>query len=217
MPAGFLFLLRHPVGTSVAHNAKVETIFARRARAKRFTKQQISLIVGSLLGDGHLMRTTAGYCFRVHHGLAQESYVAWKYNALRDFVRTPPTKCGRGCYFRTVSHPTLCLLAERFYRANSKTVRIDILEHAFDSYAFAVWIMDDGAADGGQTRINTQCFALEEVFRLSDFVAGRFGITMTVNFDKGRPRLRVAAASMEPFRRLILPWILPQFSYKVDA
>ena len=49
----------------------LETYFARRARRLQFSQRQQSLILGSLLGDAGLAPTSAGYCFRVHHGLRQ--------------------------------------------------------------------------------------------------------------------------------------------------
>ena len=110
----------------------METVFARRAREQPFSSEQMSLIVGSLLGDGHLMRSTARFCFRVHHGLAQRDYVRWKFALLHNFVRTAPRAARNGFYFRTVAHPTLSELSTAFYGGGKKVVPFDLLEHAFD-------------------------------------------------------------------------------------
>jgi len=173
--------------------------------------------VGSLLGDGHLMRSTAGFCFRAHHGVAQICYVRWKYAFLRSFVRTAPRISGSGCYFRTITHPALSELADDFYSDGKKIVPVRRLERAFTTLSFAVWLMDDGAADGRQTRLNTQCFSHADVSGLSGFLRHRFGIHTTINSDKGRPRLRIANRSMRLLRGLLLPQVLPQFRYKLGA
>jgi len=80
----------------------VETKEAQRMREQSLTKRQVDLVIGSLLGDEYLVRTTRGYAFRVNHGLAQKEYVGWKYHILSNFVRTMPKASGRCYYFRTV-------------------------------------------------------------------------------------------------------------------
>ena len=82
----------------------VETYRARTARELEFDHDQWSLILGSLLGDAYLVRTTRGFAFRVNHGIKQSDYVDWKYEKLKDFANSPP-RFAKGCYyFRTVSH-----------------------------------------------------------------------------------------------------------------
>jgi hypothetical protein len=121
------------------------------------------VIVGSLLGDGTLLATTAGWCFRVHHAVGQRSLVQWKYELVRSFVRTPPRVSGDAVYFRTVTHPALGPLRAAFYDGTRKVVPVALLERELDELALSVWIMDDGARDGGQLLINTQSFELAAV------------------------------------------------------
>ena len=92
----------------------METFFAKQARKINLTSTQRELVLGSLLGDGYLMPTTSGYCFRVNHGLQQQEYVDWKFNLLSDFVRTPPRKSGRCYYFRTITHTDFVIYRNLF-------------------------------------------------------------------------------------------------------
>lgn len=193
----------------------MQTHFGRIAARTPLKVRQVQLIIGSLLGDGTLLRTTAGFCFRAHHGVAQRFLVDWKYEQLRNLVRTRPRLSGAGYYFRTVSHPAFGRLRDEFYEASRKIVPINVLRRYLTPFALAVWIMDDGAADGGQLRINTQSFSWEECERLSIFISGRFGISFTLNSDKGYPRLRCSASSMPRLRELIAPYLLPEMRYKL--
>jgi hypothetical protein len=84
-------------------------------------------MIGSLLGDATLLKTTAGYCFRVHHGHRQRAFVDWKYAELARYVRTAPRVSGNGYYFRTITHPELAKLRESFYIGNKKIVPIKML------------------------------------------------------------------------------------------
>ncbi len=80
----------------------------------------------------------------------------------------------------------------------------------------AAWIMDDGAADGKQLRINTQCFSFEDVEKLVGLLRAKFGIVVTINEDKGLPRLRCTAQSMRDLVRLVEPHTLPDMLYKLS-
>ena len=120
----------------------------------------------------------------------------WKYAELARYVRTAPRVSGNGYYFRTITHPELAKLRESFYIGNKKIVPIKMLASTLTEFALAVWIMDDGAADGKQLRINTQSFSVEEAEDLASLIRAKFGVVMTVNMDKNRPRLRCNAASM---------------------
>lgn len=195
----------------------VETYFAKAARGLSLTDRQWALVVGSVLGDASLPATTAGHCFRVHHGLAQRAFVDWKYTELRALVRTPPRQSGRAFYFRTVSHPAFGELASAAYDRGTKVVPLDFLARYFTALSLAVWIMDDGSIDGRQVRINTQSFKMSEVEQLRDFLFKHFALQTTINRDKGKPRLRVRAASIPHLTELIEPHILPEFRYKLPA
>ena len=173
-------------------------------------------MIGSLLGDATLLKTTAGYCFRVHHGPRQQQLVDWKYTELARFVRTAPRLSGNGYYFRTVTHPKLAELREWFYTGERKIVPIELLASSLNEFGLAVWIMDDGAAEGNQLRLNTQGFSVYEAEELGCLIRAKFGIVMTINQDKNRPRLRCKAASMNRLVELVRTHTLPSMLYKLS-
>jgi LAGLIDADG DNA endonuclease family len=173
-------------------------------------------MIGSLLGDATLLKTTSGYCFRVHHGRKQQGLVDWKYAELARFVRTAPRVSGNGYYFRTITHPRLAELRESFYAGQRKVAPIGLLSSSLTEFGLAVWIMDDGAADGKQLRINTQSFSVEEAEELTRLIRAKFGIVMTVNRDKSRPRLRCGAACMERLIGLVGHHTIPSMLYKLS-
>lgn len=56
------------------------------------TSTQISILIGSLLGDGTL-RTgdrAVNANFKIEHGLVQKDYVVWKYDNFKEWVLTHP-------------------------------------------------------------------------------------------------------------------------------
>lgn len=173
-------------------------------------------MIGSLLGDATLLKTTSGFCFRVHHGRRQQDLVDWKYAELARFVRTAPRMSGNGYYFRTITHPKLTDLRESFYIGQRKIAPIRLLTSSLTEFGLAVWIMDDGAADGNQLRLNTQSFSADEARELARLIRAKFGIVMTVNQDKKRPRLRCSAASMGRLVGLVERYTIPGMLYKLS-
>lgn len=105
------------------------TIRAQKARSLDLTKNQQEIVIGSLLGDGYLARTTCGYAFRVNHSIAQKAYVDWKYEKLQEFTNSGPKCYQKSYYFRTITHPFFASLREEFYSNQVKIIpeKIDTL------------------------------------------------------------------------------------------
>ena len=192
--------------------------FEVRAKRKcRLTDFQKSVIVGTILGDGYLLRTTRGYCLRLNHGITQKKFVDWKYEALESIAM--PRKIYKNSYhFRTVSRPEMTEYRKMFYRGRRKRIP-DELRNIIDPVAFAVWIMDDGTNELGTSRclrINTQCFTITDHLKLQRILKQKFGITTTLNRDKGKYRLRVKKADMPLLRKLVGKYIIPSMRYKIS-
>ena len=193
----------------------MNTHFARIARTKLLTSEQLELVIGSMLGDGYLVKTTSGYAFRVNHGIRQKDYVDWKHNLLRNFVNTAPRQSGSTYYFRTVTHPKFVELRKLFYKDRLKVIPKRLICASLDPFILTVWIMDDGSADGRQLRINTQCFSDEEQVFLQNVLRAKLGIESSLNRDKNQFRLRIKENSMDRLRKLTAPYIIPSMLYKL--
>ena len=120
----------------------------------------------------------------------------WKFNLLAEFVRTPPRESGSCYYFRTVTHPEFSDYREFFYSNSRKIVPMDLLDKQFTEFSLAVWLMDDGAVDRKQLRLNTQSFSFAENEALASLLRAKFGIEARLNRDKDRYRLRINDASI---------------------
>ena len=131
-------------------------------------------------------------------------------------MRTPPRKSGSCYYFRTITHSEFSAYRNNFYVENRKIVPVELLYEQFTAFSLAIWLMDDGAADGKQLRFNTQSFSVQENDILISFLRAKFGIEVRLNQDKNRPRLRVKAASMNWLKELVKPYIIPSMLYKLS-
>src|SRR3989344_900380 len=186
---------------------------------------QRSLIVGSLLGDGGINAN-----FKVEQGLVQKPYVFWKYEILKSLVFTEPkisyrydpdgNKYAKSWWFRTIRHPLLTEIFNRFYikkgyKTGRKIVPKD-LDNDLDSLGLAVWIMDDGSYSQRNIDISTYSFRLSEVQLLCDILKNKFGVRMLYHRDRDKG-YRMYANHQETSKlvEIIKPYIIPSMMYKI--
>jgi recombination protein RecA len=178
------------------------------------SKEQRSLIVGSLLGDG-AMRCKTNALIEFNHGAHQRAYVDWKYRQLAALVGTPPKlrsgNGGRVAYrFTTLSLPELTPYYRAFYSEGRKVVP----EMDLTPLALAVWFMDDGSKSYRALYLNTQQFDLESQERLMAMLTKQWSIRATLNRDKSYHRIRIAVESVARFIEIVRPHMLDEMLYK---
>lgn len=182
------------------------------------TQEQKSIILGSLLGDGYL-RIISGRrnaFLEINHSFSEKDYVDWKYQKLKNLVKTPPKKRkgnnGRIAYrFFTRQHPELSELYRKFYKNKKKVIP----ELKLDPLIIAVWFMDDGSKCGKDYYLNCQRFNLESQKRLLKMLREQFGILASLNRDKEYYRIRIRRQSQEKFKRLIEKYFPSLMKYKL--
>ena len=193
---------------------------------------QRSFIVGSLLGDGtmRLGKKAANANFKVEHGLKQKEYVFWKYEILKDWVYTAPkmsvrydkanTAYPKSWWFRTIRHPILTEIYDRFYtrdgyRVGRKIVPQDIAK-CIDDLALAVWIMDDGNYARGNINISTYSFTLPEIELLRCMMDKNFSVDINYYRDRDKGyRMYCNKKETKKIIRIIHPYIVPSMMYKI--
>lgn len=182
------------------------------------TQEQKSIIIGSLLGDGYL-RIVPGRknaFFEINHSISEKDYVDWKYQKLKNLVKSPPKERkgreGRVAYrFFTKQHPELTELYLRFYRNKKKIIP----ELKLDPLMISVWFMDDGSKSYRTYYLNTQCFDRFSQKKLIRMLREQYSIDSSFNRDKKYYRIRIKQSSAERFRKLVCNYIIPSMNYKL--
>lgn len=179
------------------------------------TERQESIVIGSLLGDG-AMRCKRNALLEINHSRTQSSYVDWKYAELKPLVGTPP-RARRSNGDRVAYRFTTFSLEELtpFYRAFYQGGRKRVPEVTISPLALAVWFMDDGSRSRSSIYLNTQQFEEPDQLRLLRCLFVQHDLAATLNSDKRYTRIRLRTASMSAFKRVIAPYLLPQFAYKL--
>jgi len=192
----------------------MESLSIKRMRKKIPTLSQKEFVVGTLLGDGYLMKTTRGYCLRIHHGKKQKQFIDWKYALMKDFVNTPPRFDGNGFYFRTVSNPVFIDYHEIFYKNGIKILPENI-DQLLSPFGLAIWIMDDGSRSKGCIRIHSYNFSYDEHLRIQKLLDRKFSIKCNIHRDKGMFRLWIRSESIPTLMDLVESYFIPSMSYKL--
>lgn len=131
-----------------------------------FSKFQKSLLLGSILGDGHLEKRSKlkNALFREEHSIKQIEWLKWKYTNLKPFITSklwirdrgkrqflPDGKGGKKlynvqkiCSISTGVHPYLTELHNLFYKDGVKVIPEKFVYENLDELSLLVWICDDG-------------------------------------------------------------------------
>lgn len=195
------------------------------------SKKQREILVGVLLGDGHLEKLytpTLGR-LKVEHSHKQKDYVDWLYEEFRDWVRSKPRlreiKAFGNIYqnygFSTYGHRLFGEFRERFYKGKKKIIPND-LEKDVTPLGLAVWYMDDGSIKSKRHKgvfLNTQGFEEDELKKLQKILRNKFRIRSTTREQtrnqKTKRQLYLGGESGERFIKLIQSYIIPSMKYKI--
>lgn len=155
-----------------------------RMSSKQINALQHDLIVGSLLGDGHIDRREDFPLFIVSHAENQKDYLYYKYQIMQDLCEMTPTKYEGKKQHKIMNSICDC---QDFYRFNTRTYyslkpfremsKIDLINQ-LNEYSLSIWMLDDGHCDDkGYWELCAPLEIDEERYMLVNILFDKFGIT----------------------------------------
>ncbi len=202
-------------------------IKARKIKLK-LNKTQREILVGLLLGDGHLETRNCGrtYRLKVEQSLRKSDYVLWLYENFENFVLKKPKEKEKvrdgvktkNIWFSTVSHGSLRFYAQQFYASGKKVVP-KMIGKLLSPLALAVWFMDDGSVKSKNHKakiINTQCFSKSEVMLLIKTLEEKFQISAKLRRQREGWQIYILSESVDRFRKIIGKYVIDSMRYKLD-
>ena len=193
----------------------------------KLSDYQREIVVGLLLGDGHLETQNGGrtYRLKIEHTYRQKEYTDWLYRIFKDWVITPPqekkqTVWGveyKKYWFSTLSHGAFRFYGKQFYKQKRKIIP-RLIGKWLTPVAMAIWFMDDGSIKSKRHRaliLNTQSFTKPELIGLIEVVKKKFGVEMTFRKQRDLYQLAVSGESAKKFADIVRPYILPSMAYKL--
>ena len=182
------------------------------------TSLQRELIIGSLLGDGHLRLHRGKVVFEFLQTARRRFYVEWKHRILKDIAcpKIYHSKNDREYYkIVTRTHFELMELYRLFYHEGRKVVPENIKE-LLTPFVIAVWFMDDGSKSRDAVYFNTQGFSLKDQFRLIKALR-KFHLIFNLNRDGDYYRLRLLKRHNRRFTEIVGPYVLEEFKNKLPT
>lgn len=197
------------------------------ANSIKLIDQQRAILVGLLLGDGHLETQNKGRTFRlkVEHSLNQKYYVDWLYHQFKKLVLTKPQIKKQQIngvtyekyWFSTISIGAFRFYGQQFYPKGKKVVPKTIAKLA-TPLSLAIWFMDDGSLKSSLHKariINTQGFSELDLEVLQEMLNSKFGISTTLRKQQEGKQIYIPAVETEKFINLIKPFVIPSMEYKI--
>lgn len=177
---------------------------------------QRSILVGTLLGDGHLETQDGGktYRLKIEHQLAQKDYLEWIYNQFQKWVHSGiRSRIKKNGYtyvlFDTYSHGAFRFYAQQFYSNGIKKIP-ELIDALLDPMALAIWFMDDGSwkSDRHQTYIiHTLGYSKKDLELVQEVLKRKFGLETSLHQQKKKYwRLYIKSESANKFKELIEPY-----------
>jgi hypothetical protein len=188
--------------------------------AGSLTQYQLSIIIGSILGDGYIriIKGRNNAFLEINHSIKAKKYVDWKYEALKNICVSGPKERiideTRTAYrFYTKQHKELTKLFLQFYKNGKKIIPSSLV---LDPIILAVWFMDDGSKSRKyDVYLNTQQFSLLDQKKLISKLR-KIGLRARLNKDKKYYRVRFLKESVAQFNKIIYPYILDSMKYKLS-
>lgn len=225
--------VKHPQPNTM-HSTEIEN----QKKKIRLYDRQREIIVGTLLGDGHLESRDNGriYRLRVEHSINQKEYVDWMYNELHGLAHAAPRikeqdifppQGGKfrfhGYGFTTFSLGLLRFYGQQFYR-NGRKVVPRLISKLLSPTALAIWYLDDGSFKSNKHQtyiIHTYGYAKSDLRKVQKALLKRFDIETNLHRQRKNKkiywRIYIVSRSAEKFRKLVEPIIkhIPSMGYKL--
>ncbi len=192
----------------------------------KLSKRQRELIVGLLLGDGHLETQNGGrtYRLKVEHSSAQREYLEWLAQEFQEWILSGWYEKRKGeklVYgFTTVSHAALRFYGAQFYHDGKKRIP-PLIKKLISPLSLAIWFLDDGSTKSSKHRslvIHSLGYTKKDLALAQDALRG-FGIESALHKQRnGSFRIYVPYTSsliIEQFVRPILNEV-PVLAYKME-
>lgn len=194
------------------------------------TKNVNQIIIGSLLGDGSIIRKGTNCIFVNEHSQVQSEYVKYLYtlsinNSFEVKIRTskgyensingrPIKNNGRiGIYSKV--NQELNKYRDTWYPKGKKIIPDTVFQ--LEALGLAIWFMDDGCYHQGTKNyyISTDGFIYDDIIKLTNMLSKNFDLQTSIHKRKNNYVIYIKAESREHFKELIQPYMCESMNYKI--
>jgi len=192
----------------------------------------LSIIFGSLLGDGSAEKRENGFGTRIlfYQESSHTKYILWLHNLIssKGYCNTTlpveTTRIGKGgklrkiIRFRTWTYTSFNWIYTLWYDKGIKKVP-DCIGEYLTPLALAIWIMDDGSKVSKGLKLCTNSFSYNECLFLINILNEKFSLKASVqstgNKFKNQYHIYIWKESMSTLKNIVEEYIIPEMKYKI--
>lgn len=188
------------------------------------------IIIGSLLGDGSIVRKRTNCIFTFNHSLIQADYAFYKVNLLQkegitmryeEMSHSYKQGCINGRlikdngYARGITETNVAFNKYRDeWYSSSKQVPDSIIK--LTSLGLAIWYMDDGGIHYPTgAYLSTNGFNHESQVKLVNVLKDNFDVTAHIHKNKDKEILFIVQKDRKKFFNIIKPYLIGSMKYKI--
>jgi len=187
------------------------------------------ILVGHMLGDGHIAKVRRGNSYLVIHRKAEHhEYNLWTKKALLDngiVVTNNYPKIGQSygnnfpsSYLRTGRDKFWNEQRLLWYKDGQKRLPREYIKKNFDNLSFLLWFLDDGDS---KRRISTDRFSRKDIIFLRNLIKQKYGIRFNIRHQYNRPQHNILVCPKKEKDRLLAIFqspgvLIPCVSYKLN-
>lgn len=179
-----------------------------RKELKKLNTIQEDLIIGSVLGDGHITNKKFIPIFIVSHAQDEKDYLYWKYGILEDICNSRPRiiksskKIFNGkIYISQDAHRFNTRSLDDLKRFRDMSI-INILEK-LNEFSFSVWMLDDGHRSPYIWELCVAPFGRNEINKILNIMLNKFSLECKLKTSDER-YIRFSAKSSRCIDAIIL-------------
>ena len=193
-----------------------------RQENKKLTNKQKDLIIGSLLGDGHIDRRENQPMFIVSHAENQKDYLFWKYNILKDFCNIPPVyyECSKkefnGKLYNCQPYYRICTRIQDCLKELRNMSYIELIDN-LNWLSLCIYILDDGYRGDSNWELCVAKLNMEERNYFINVMKSKFELdAYIINYDNRYIKFRANSSRIIDNNMLdIFPNNMDIIQYKI--
>jgi ubiquinol-cytochrome c reductase cytochrome b subunit len=194
-------------------------------------KDVISIIIGSLLGEGHGEKRLLGKGtrFNFYQEAVHVKYLLFLHKLFSELGYCNPNlpiittrlgskgKIRKIIRFSTWTYTSFNWIYDLWYNNNIKQVP-KCIEEYLTPLALAIWIMDDGAKVSKGLKLNTNSFSYNDCLLLIKALNSNFNIKASIQSTgkKDQYLIYIWNESMTDLINIVSPHIIPEMKYKLN-
>lgn len=195
----------------------------------------LSILIGSLLGDGSMEKSTNGSRFVFYQAKVNGEYLLWLHEIISNlgyakkelpkiYTRkgSPLVELNEIKYyyrFRTFTFTSFDWIYDSFYPKGSRKVIPNFIDIYLSPLALAVWMMDDGTSYKNKGfKFSTNSFTLKEIHFLASVLKTKYNLNSTIHKSglNNQYNIYIPKSSLKDLIKIVSPHFHPTMYYKIS-